>query len=48
VAVLVLLLAPLLFTDFYLSAVITKALWLGIAAASLIFLAGYAGMVSLG
>ena len=47
-AVLVLLLAPLLFTDFYLSAVITKALWLGIAAASLIFLAGYVGMVSLG
>jgi branched-chain amino acid transport system permease protein len=46
--VLVLLLAPLLFTDFYLSAVITKALWLGLAAASLIFLAGYAGMISLG
>jgi branched-chain amino acid transport system permease protein len=46
--VLVLLLAPLLFTDFYLSAVITKALWLGIAAASLIFLAGYVGMISLG
>ena len=45
---LVLLLAPLLFTDFYLSAVITKALWLGIAAASLIFLAGYVGMISLG
>jgi branched-chain amino acid transport system permease protein len=48
VIVVVLLLAPLLFTDFYLSAVITKALWLGIAAASLIFLAGYAGMISLG
>jgi branched-chain amino acid transport system permease protein len=46
--VLVLLFAPLLFTDFYLSAVITKALWLGIAAASLIFLAGYVGMISLG
>jgi branched-chain amino acid transport system permease protein len=46
--VLVLLLAPLLFTEFYLSAVITKALWLGIAAASLIFLAGYVGMISLG
>ena len=45
---LVLLLGPLLFTDFYLSAVITKALWLGIAAASLIFLAGYVGMISLG
>ncbi len=46
--VLVLALAPLLFSDFYLSAVITKALWLGIAAASLIFLAGYVGMISLG
>jgi branched-chain amino acid transport system permease protein len=48
VLVLVLLLGPLLFTDFYLSAVITKALWLGIAAASLIFLAAYVGMISLG
>jgi branched-chain amino acid transport system permease protein len=46
--VLVLLFAPLLFTDFYLSQVITKALWLGIAAVSLIFLAGYVGMISLG
>ena len=42
-AVLILVLAPLLFTDFYLSAVITKALWLGIAAVSLIFLAAYVG-----
>jgi branched-chain amino acid transport system permease protein len=48
VLVVALLLGPLLFTDFYLSAVITKALWLGIAAASLVFLAAYAGMVSLG
>jgi branched-chain amino acid transport system permease protein len=47
-AVGILALAPLLFSDFYLSAVITKALWLGIAAVSLIFLAGYVGMVSLG
>ena len=47
-AVVILALAPLIFSDFYLSAVITKALWLGIAAVSLIFLAGYAGMVSLG
>jgi branched-chain amino acid transport system permease protein len=46
--VLVLALGPVLFTDFYLSQVLTKALWLGIAAASLIFLAGYVGMVSLG
>ena len=41
-------LAPVLVGDFYVSAVLTKALWLGIAAASLIFLAAYAGMVSLG
>jgi branched-chain amino acid transport system permease protein len=47
-AVGILALAPLLFSDFYLSAVITKALWLGVAAVSLIFLAGYVGMVSLG
>jgi branched-chain amino acid transport system permease protein len=44
----VLALAPLLFSDFYLSAVLTKALWLGLAAVSLIFLAGYVGIVSLG
>jgi branched-chain amino acid transport system permease protein len=44
----VLLLAPLVFSEYYLSAVLTKALWLGIAAVSLIFLAGYVGMVSLG
>jgi branched-chain amino acid transport system permease protein len=48
VALLVLLFAPLIFTDFFVSAILTKALWLGIAAASLIFLASYAGMVSLG
>ncbi len=44
----VLALAPLFVSDFYVSQVLTKALWLGIAAASLIFLAAYAGMVSLG
>ena len=48
VVLLVLALGPLVFTDFYLSAVVTKGLWLGIAAASLIFLAAYVGMVSLG
>ena len=47
-AVALLALAPVLLGDFYVSAVLTKALWLGIAAASLIFLAAYAGMVSLG
>jgi branched-chain amino acid transport system permease protein len=48
VALLVLLFAPLIFTDFFVGVILTKALWLGIAAASLIFLASYAGMVSLG
>jgi branched-chain amino acid transport system permease protein len=47
VALVVLALGPLIFSDFFLSAVLTKMLWLGIAAASLIFLAGYGGMVSL-
>jgi branched-chain amino acid transport system permease protein len=48
-AVLVVLaaLAPLVFDDFFVSVILTKALWLGIAAASLIFLAAYGGMVSL-
>jgi branched-chain amino acid transport system permease protein len=48
VALLLLTFAPLIFTDFFVSVVLTKALWLGVAAASLIFLASYAGMVSLG
>jgi branched-chain amino acid transport system permease protein len=39
--------APLFVTDFFLNVILTKALWLGIAAASLIFLAAYGGMVSL-
>jgi branched-chain amino acid transport system permease protein len=41
-------LAPLVVTDFFLSVILTKALWLGIVAASLTFLAAYGGMVSLG
>jgi branched-chain amino acid transport system permease protein len=41
-------LAPLAFSDFFVSVILTKALWLGIAAASLIFLSAYGGMVSLG
>jgi branched-chain amino acid transport system permease protein len=41
-------LAPLFVTDFFLNSILTKALWLGIAASSLIFLAAYGGMVSLG
>ena len=41
-------LAPLVFTDFFVSVILTKSLWLGLAAASLIFLSAYGGMVSLG
>src|SRR5918999_1275436 len=40
-------LAPLVFTDFFVSVILTKSLWLGVAAASLIFLSAYGGMVSL-
>jgi branched-chain amino acid transport system permease protein len=40
-------LAPLVFTNFFVSVILTKALWLGLAAASLIFLSAYGGMVSL-
>jgi branched-chain amino acid transport system permease protein len=39
--------APLIFTDFFVSVILTKSLWLGVAAASLIFLSAYGGMVSL-
>ena len=42
------LLAPAVLTDFYLGRIFTQALWLGIAASSLIFLAAYGGWVSLG
>jgi branched-chain amino acid transport system permease protein len=45
--VLVAALAPLFVSDFFLNVILTKALWLGVAAASLIFLAAYGGMVSL-
>jgi branched-chain amino acid transport system permease protein len=40
-------LAPLVFTNFFVSVILTKALWLGLAAASLVFLSAYGGMVSL-
>jgi branched-chain amino acid transport system permease protein len=40
-------LAPLLFTEFFVSQILTQALYLGIIASSLIFLAAYGGMVSL-
>jgi branched-chain amino acid transport system permease protein len=39
--------APIVFSTYFLTAVLTQTLWLGLAAASLIFLAGYGGMVSL-
>ena len=39
---------PLVVSDFWVSQILTKALWLGLAAASLIFLSAYGGMVSLG
>jgi branched-chain amino acid transport system permease protein len=48
VVVAVFALAPLVFDDFFVSVILTKALWLGVAAASLVFLAAFGGMVSLG
>jgi branched-chain amino acid transport system permease protein len=39
--------APFFVSDFFLNVILTKGLWLGVAAASLIFLAAYGGMVSL-
>jgi branched-chain amino acid transport system permease protein len=48
VAVVVLLaLCPFFVSDFFLSALLTRAIWLGLTALSLTFLAGYGGMVSL-
>ncbi len=43
----VLLLAPVIFTSYWLSQILTQALWLGIAAVSLTFLSRYGGMISL-
>jgi branched-chain amino acid transport system permease protein len=48
IVVVVALLAPLVVSEFWLSQILTKSLWLGLAAASLIFLSAYGGMVSLG
>ncbi len=47
IAVLVLLILPLFTSGFFTSTVGIRALWLGIAAVSVTFLAGYGGMVSL-
>jgi branched-chain amino acid transport system permease protein len=41
-------LTPVVFDDFFVSVILTKALWLGVAAVSLVFLSAYGGMVSLG
>jgi branched-chain amino acid transport system permease protein len=46
-ALVVAVLAPLIFTDFWLDSILTQALILGIGAASLIFLSAYGGMISL-
>jgi len=43
----VLLLAPVIFSDFFYGVLLSKALWLGLVAMSLIFLSSYGGMVSL-
>jgi branched-chain amino acid transport system permease protein len=45
--VLVLLAAPLLFTDYFVGTILTQTLFYGVAAASIIFLTAYGGMVSL-
>lgn len=47
VAIVVALLAPFLFSDFWLNSILTQALILGVGAASLIFLSAYGGMISL-
>jgi branched-chain amino acid transport system permease protein len=47
-AVVVLAIFPLISSNFFTSTVGVRSLWLGIAAASVIFLSGYGGMVSLG
>jgi branched-chain amino acid transport system permease protein len=44
---LVLLLAPVIFSDFFYGVLLSQALWLGLVAMSLIFLSSYGGMVSL-
>jgi branched-chain amino acid transport system permease protein len=48
VAIVVALLAPVIFNDYWVGTLLTQMLFLGVAAASLIFLSAYGGMVSLG
>jgi branched-chain amino acid transport system permease protein len=47
VALILLACGPLVFNDYWVDAILTQALIMGIAAASLIFLAAYGGMISL-
>ena len=47
-ALLLVALGPLFLSHYWVSAIFTQAFWYGIAAASLIFLSAYGGMVSLG
>ena len=47
VALVLAVLAPFLFSDFWLNSILMQALILGIGAASLIFLSAYGGMISL-
>ena len=47
VIVVVAALMPVIATDYFVNVILTQTLWLGIAAASLIFLAAFGGMVSL-
>jgi branched-chain amino acid transport system permease protein len=47
-ALVVVAVGPLYLSQYWVSAIFTQALWYGIAAASLIFLSAYGGMVSLG
>jgi branched-chain amino acid transport system permease protein len=46
-ALVVAVLAPLIFSDYFVNSILTQALILGIGAASLIFLSAYGGMISL-
>jgi branched-chain amino acid transport system permease protein len=47
VALVLALLAPLIFTEYWVATLLTQMLFLGVVAASLIFLSAYGGMVSL-
>jgi branched-chain amino acid transport system permease protein len=47
IAIVILAILPAISSEYFTKAIGVKSMWLGIAAASLIFLAGYGGMVSL-